>query len=180
MALTMCPVPLADELRAPSRRFPPVDSSSFPFFVVESPKDLIRVEQLEKQLDRGEAAAIALAIEKNADRLLIDEHDGRMMAESLGLSVVGVLGFLLEAKKQSLVPAVCPLIERLQKEIGFHLSPRLVARVIQPAKSDIRRSPQPPWWINGTHPPAPPHPRLRRSKTPPRACPFFWGGVMMA
>ena len=42
-------------------------------------------------------AAIALAEELKADRLLIDERDGRDVAKQRGLSVVGTLNVLNEA-----------------------------------------------------------------------------------
>jgi hypothetical protein len=41
---------------------------------------------LKQTLDRGEAEAIALAIELNADWTLLDEREGRKVAKSLGLS----------------------------------------------------------------------------------------------
>ena len=41
--------------------------------------------------------AIAMAIEMNADFLLIDERDGRIAARQAGLTLTGVLGVLLRA-----------------------------------------------------------------------------------
>jgi predicted nucleic acid-binding protein len=48
-------------------------------------------------LDPGESAAIALAQALYADRLLIDDWDGRAVAERLHLRVTGTLGVLAEA-----------------------------------------------------------------------------------
>ena len=50
------------------------------------------------QLHRGEAEAIALAVELKADFVLIDEREGRRLAVQAELSVTGVLGVLLRAK----------------------------------------------------------------------------------
>lgn len=59
------------------------------------------VKTLQRDLDRGEAEAIALALEMKADILLIDEKEGRRAAERLGLRVTGVVGLLVEAKMRS-------------------------------------------------------------------------------
>jgi predicted nucleic acid-binding protein len=48
-------------------------------------------------LDPGERAAIALAISVHADRLLIDEQDGRAAAEERRLPITGTLGVLADA-----------------------------------------------------------------------------------
>jgi uncharacterized protein len=52
---------------------------------------------LARELDRGEAEAIVLAIEMGADRILLDERDARQLAKALRLPVTGVLGILLSA-----------------------------------------------------------------------------------
>lgn len=49
------------------------------------------------KLDPGELAAITLAMELSADALLIDERDGRRVAERRGLAVLGMLRVLADA-----------------------------------------------------------------------------------
>jgi uncharacterized protein len=51
--------------------------------------------QQERGLDAGEAHAIALALELQADDLLIDERLGRQEAVRVGISIIGILGILL-------------------------------------------------------------------------------------
>ena len=68
------------------------------------------VASLQLELDEGEAEAIALAIELQAD-LLLDERKGRVVASRLGLKSVGLLGALIEAKHQSLVLAIKPIVD---------------------------------------------------------------------
>lgn len=47
------------------------------------------VAVLQRDLDRGEAETIALALEMGADLVLLDEREGRHMAQRLGLEVIG-------------------------------------------------------------------------------------------
>ncbi|WP_437288400.1 hypothetical protein [Sorangium sp. So ce406] len=65
-----------------------------------APLDGPFLRQLLVQLDPGEAAAIALAIERSASLLLIDEVDGRKVGRRPGLRMTGTLVVLLEGKRQ--------------------------------------------------------------------------------
>lgn len=64
---------------------------------IEAVKQDPLVRAMERDLDKGEAEAIALAMQVNADWVLMDERDGRKAAKSMKLKVVGVLGILLKA-----------------------------------------------------------------------------------
>jgi predicted nucleic acid-binding protein len=65
------------------------------------------------ELDAGEAAAIALAVEVRADLILLDERKGRKVARRLGLPVRGTLGVLVEAKKRGHLALVRPILDQL-------------------------------------------------------------------
>ena len=86
--------------------------------------------QQERGLDAGEANAIALALELQADDLLIDERLGRQEALRLGLSIIGILGILLIAKQRSLIPQVQPVMDALISQAGFRVSSQLYQRVL--------------------------------------------------
>lgn len=88
------------------------------------------INQLSLELDVGEVAAIALAQELSPQFLVIDEKRGRTVAERLGIPVVGLLGILILAKKQGLLPAIRPLILEL-KGIDFFVSDALANRILQ-------------------------------------------------
>ncbi len=91
------------------------------------------VTALESKLDRGEAEAIALAVELQADLLLMDERLGRAEAARFGLRFVGILGALIEAKAKGLLQQIEPLLDELQNDAGFRISEALRARVLQAA-----------------------------------------------
>jgi predicted nucleic acid-binding protein len=54
-------------------------------------------------LGKGERAAISLALSVHAERLLIDEWEGRLEAERRRLRVTGTLGILAEAHSANLL-----------------------------------------------------------------------------
>lgn len=81
-------------------------------------------------VDEGEAEAITLAIEEQADVLLLDDYDARMIARKYDLTVTGVVGVLLRAKYTGKIDAVKPVLARL-RESGFWVSDDLYARILQ-------------------------------------------------
>ena len=91
------------------------------------------VSEVARHLDRGEAEAIALAEQRSARFLLIDDAKGRRIARQRGVRVVGVAGVLLVAKSQGELGTVTPVLDELSRA-GYRLSPRLVAGVL--AKAD--------------------------------------------
>ena len=94
------------------------------------------VESLSNELDIGEAEAIALAVEIQAERLLIDERRGRLVASRLNLRYTGILGILVEAKSQGLIAEVKPLLNALIDRSGFWVAEPLYKRVLQLVDED--------------------------------------------
>ncbi|MEM9008127.1 MAG: DUF3368 domain-containing protein [Cyanobacteria bacterium P01_F01_bin.86] len=84
-------------------------------------------------IDRGEAEAIALAVELSAGLLLMDERRGRLLANSYDLKVTGLLGVILLAKHQALIPAVKPLIDQMIAKADFRVSSQLYEIVLNSA-----------------------------------------------
>ena len=89
--------------------------------------DLNQVASLRTVLDRGEAEAIVLALELNAEFLIIDESPGRAIARQYGINIIGVLGVLLEAKRQGAIVAVKPLMDQLIGQVEFWVSRQVYA-----------------------------------------------------
>lgn len=96
---------------------------------IKTPHNQTLVNSLLKDLDIGEAESIVLAIELGAKHLIIDEFKGRIVAENLGINIVGVLGILIMAKNNGLIPVVKPIIEDLL-QVGFRLNQQLIATVL--------------------------------------------------
>lgn len=80
-------------------------------------------------LDRGEAEAITLALERKL-AILIDERKGRQIAKQLKLTVTGFAGILILAvRKEVLSAEVAQKLLDQAIENGFRLSEKLYAQV---------------------------------------------------
>ncbi|MCZ7673201.1 MAG: DUF3368 domain-containing protein [Chloroflexi bacterium] len=89
-----------------------------------------RLAQVYLGLDRGESEVLALALERSARLVIMDERQGRRYAQRLALPLTGTLGVLLLAKEKQLITAVSPLIEQLQaSNLFFDLE--LIHHVLQ-------------------------------------------------
>jgi predicted nucleic acid-binding protein len=88
------------------------------------------VPGLLKDLDPGEAEALALALELKATRVLLDESLARRHADELGLPHVGILGVLRQAKRTGRIPSLAVEITRLRTEARFFISPALEKRLL--------------------------------------------------
>lgn len=96
----------------------------------ESVRNLVAVPLLQDDLDEGESEAIVLAIEHEADLLLIDEAKGRKVANARGLPVAGTLGILVRAKKRGVIDDVSSRLEMLL-ESGFRMSESLYEQILR-------------------------------------------------
>jgi len=76
------------------------------------------------QLDVGESAVVALAVQEGITRILMDERRGRLVGRLLGLQVTGSIGVLLRAKRRAILPEIRPCLEAMRKG-GIWISDRL-------------------------------------------------------
>lgn len=103
------------------------------WIVKKSATNFSLMQDLLAQVDPGEAAAIALALELKADYLLIDERIGRQVAMDYGLKIAGLLGVLLIAKNEGHLQAIQPLMDELVFKIGFRIHPELYHQMLKQA-----------------------------------------------
>lgn len=87
---------------------------------------------MRRQLDPGEASALALAHEVANPLLILDDLAARKIAEKLGFPIIGTLGVLEEAKMQGILPEVRPLLDAL-KRVNFRISKFLEESVLRRA-----------------------------------------------
>lgn len=85
---------------------------------------------LEASLDKGEASAIALAIEQTDCLLIIDDYKGRKYAEQLGIKITGTLGVIIDAKLSGHIESVKPMLAKI-KETDFRLTDELEKRTLE-------------------------------------------------
>lgn len=101
---------------------------------VQSVRNVQLVQALRQELDPGEAEAITLAVETNADLLLMDERLGRETARHLGIHYTGLIGTLIEAKQKGIIRSIKLRLDALRDVAGFRLSHSLYLRVLRDQK----------------------------------------------
>jgi predicted nucleic acid-binding protein len=79
---------------------------------------------LELQIDKGEASAIALAIEIQECTIILDDYAARKVAEKLGIAITGTLGVIIKAKLRGIIDSIKPYLDKI-KQTDFRLTPEL-------------------------------------------------------
>lgn len=105
------------------------DPSVLNWITVRDPRSLA-VLPLVYDLDAGESAVLALALESAAAKVVLDDWQARQVAGALRIPLIGTLGILLNAKEAGLVVEVKPHVEQLQ-QLGFRLSSHTRSAVLK-------------------------------------------------
>ena len=124
------PLEVTEELLVtPHADLPEIQKSLARFSV---PSALVTPEPfLAMQLDLGEAAVIATAVQRGGLPVIMDERKGRRVASvGYGLRVKGSGGLLVAAKQRGLVSAIKPLLLEMRRN-GYFLSDALVAECLR-------------------------------------------------
>ena len=83
------------------------------------------------ELDTGEAEAIVLARQEQADVVLLDEKEARRAARRLGICVLGTVGLLIWAKRQGLMASLSAQLRALEDQGSFRLSQKLCLEALR-------------------------------------------------
>jgi len=83
------------------------------------------------ELDKGEREAIALALETEERKILLDEREARQVAQSLGLQAIRTLGILLLAKNGKIITQVQPLLDAMINTAQYWVSRSLYEQVLR-------------------------------------------------
>ncbi len=107
------------------------------WFEILSPKDRSRQEELELEIDLGEASSIALALETPGSTLIIDDLRARKVAEKLGLNFTGTLGVIAKAKLNGIIVSVKPILVKI-RSTKFRVSNEVLQNVLREAGEEDR------------------------------------------
>ena len=103
---------------------------------VKTCNNRIFINSLLDYVQIGEAEALTLALELQADTIIVDEAAARNLAEQFGLNFTGLLGILIKAKEHGLIPSVKPLMDALRTKARFFIHQSLYNQVLAIAKEE--------------------------------------------
>ena len=96
-------------------------------------KDQYKQQLLEIQVDKGEASAMALALEVENPQLIIDDYKARKLAKTLHIDYTGTIGILILAKQRGIISAIKPVLKKI-KETNFYISTELELHILVETK----------------------------------------------
>ncbi len=91
-------------------------------------KNYLRI--LNQLVDLGEASTIALSLELTDNLMILDDKKARTVANNLNLKFTGLLGVILKAKQQEIIPSVLEVLNKL-KSVNFRISDAIENEVLR-------------------------------------------------
>jgi predicted nucleic acid-binding protein len=89
-----------------------------------------KIKELMIDLHMGEAEALCLCIENNAQLCLLDDRDARIIARLNNIPVSGTLGVLMKAKKMGIIESVKELMDRLRTDHHYWIDDAMYNKVL--------------------------------------------------
>jgi predicted nucleic acid-binding protein len=102
------------------------------WIVIKAATDAYHQKILEMQMDKGEASAIALALEIPDSTIILDDYKARRIAELLGLRITGTVGVIIRAKLNGIISSVKPLFDKIRKT-DFRLTEEIENQALKEA-----------------------------------------------
>ncbi len=102
------------------------------WFEIRQPSDRNYQSIIEASVDKGEASAIALAVELDDCLLIIDDLKGRKLAHELGIAIIGTIGIIVDAKLANIIPSVKPILYKI-KQTNFRITEALEILILKRA-----------------------------------------------
>lgn len=99
---------------------------------VRSVNNKVQQQALEREVDIGEASALALSFEIEDPIVILDDQKARKLAEKLKINYTGTLGLILRAKQEKLIPSVKRILEKI-KYTNFRFSEEILIQVLRDA-----------------------------------------------
>lgn len=125
------PVSVLDEVRVRSTEETTAIEAQVEKRALEIERESVEVlESVPADLGAGERAAIAVAIETEADLVVLDDRAGRRVARERGLSVTGTVGILIEARARNMLSSVRGELDHLV-EAGMWIDEAFYHRILQ-------------------------------------------------
>ena len=89
---------------------------------VEAAREGCLLDALRLAIDAGEAEAIALAHDRKADVILLDDKKGRRQAEALGLSCLALPAIVVAAKRNGLIPSAADAFKAMATQGRYRVA----------------------------------------------------------
>lgn len=126
----LVPVSVLDEIRGRSTE----ETTAIESLVENQALEIQRgspeaLERVPADLGAGEREAIALAMETEADIVVLDDREGRRVARERDLPVTGTIGILIEARARDMIPSVRRELDRLI-EAGMWIDEAFYHRIL--------------------------------------------------
>ena len=89
-----------------------------------------KIKEFMTHLHMGEAEALCLCIENNAQLCLLDDRDARIIARLNNIPISGTLGVLMKAKKMGIIESVKEIMDRLRTDHHYWIDDAMYNKVL--------------------------------------------------
>lgn len=100
--------------------------------IIKTASNTISQQILQINLDKGEASAIALALEILNSIIILDDFKARKVAEQLRLIITGTIGIIVKAKLKGIIPSIKPMLSKIAAT-DFRISKDLEIQALKEA-----------------------------------------------